>query len=198
MQQKEIAIKIPAPNILILNVTINGTAPLISHQWSEKAKRQMKEKQAGLKTKVREVRNPEQEYQSSYYRDSEGRIAFPALCIKQAMVGAARNIQGATMALLRGAVFVMGDLDGLIPVDYKAERMREDMVRLGGMSNPADIRYRGELSGWSMTFPIKYNADVITAEMVINLLNTAGFACGLGEWRPERNGDKGTFEVKLK
>lgn len=111
------------------------------------------------------------------------------------MVNAARNIEGVTMTILRGAIFVEGDDDGLIPVSFASERMREDMVRLGGISNPADIRYRGELTGWSMKFKVRFNADVIPAAMVVNLLNTAGFACGLGEWRPERNGDKGTFKV---
>lgn len=196
MQTKDIQIKIPAPNIQMLTVTIEGTAPLICHQWSEKAKKMIKDKQAGEKKKVRELRNPEEEYKSSYYKNSNGEIAFPALCIKQAMVNAARNIEGVTMTILRGSIFVKGDHLGLITVDYKSERMREDMVRLGGMSNPADIRYRGELSDWSMKIVIEHNADVISAPMVLNLLNTAGFACGLGEWRPEKNGDKGTFRVK--
>jgi hypothetical protein len=197
MKPKDIKICIPEPSIQMLTTVIEGTAPLIMHQWSEKAKSQIKEKQAGQKKKVREVRNPEEEYQASYYRNSDGAISFPALCIKQAMVNAARNIEGVTMTVLRGAIFVKGDKDGLIPVDYKSERMREDMVRLGGFSNPADIRYRGEVTDWSMKIVVQHNADVITASMVLNLLNTAGFACGLGEWRPERNGDKGTFRVRL-
>lgn len=197
MPAKDIQIRIPAPNIQRLATVIEGTAPLICHQWSEKAKKMIKEKQSGEKKKVRPVRDPEQEYQDSYYRNSEGKIAFPALAIKQAMVNAARNIEGVAMTVLRGAVFVQGDKQGLISVQYKSEQMREDMVRLGGMSNPADIRYRGELLDWSMKLVVEHNADVISAPMVLNLLNTAGFACGLGEWRPERNGDKGTFRVKL-
>lgn len=196
MKPKDKTINIPAPHIQMMEVTIEGTKPLIFHQWSEKAKREIREKQAGQKKKVREVRDPKAEYESSYYRNSEGKIAFPALNIKQAMVASARNIEGVTMTVLRGALFVVGDKDGLIEVKYKSERMREDMVRLGGISNPADFRYRGEVDDWSMTFIIKFNADVITDVMVANLLQTAGFACGLGEWRPERNGDFGTFEVR--
>jgi len=195
MGLREIKINIPAPNIQSMKIKILGTSPLICHQWSEKAKREFRERQAGKKKKVREIRNPKEEYEASYYRNSEGKIAFPALCIKQAMVNAARNIEGVTMTLLRGSVFVAGDKDGLITVQYGKERMREDMVRLGGISNPADFRYRGELSDWSMEFITKFNADVISAAMVVNLIQTAGFACGIGEWRPERKGDFGTFQV---
>lgn len=76
--------------------------------------------------------------------------------------------------------------------------MRRDVVRLSGIDKPADLRYRGQVSNWSMEFIIRFNADVLAPEWVMNLLNTAGFACGLGEWRPERNGASGTFEVETK
>lgn len=194
MQTKELKINIPAPNIQSMKVTIRGTSPLIFHKWSEKAIKMILDKQMKKAQKGREVRNPEEEAEASYYKDTEGNVAFPALCIKQAMVNAARNIEGVTMALLRGAVFVVGDKEGLIPVTYKEKSTRQDMVRVGMGS--ADIRFRGQVKDWSMAFVIKFNADVVSAEQVLNLLQIAGFSCGLGEWRPERNGDFGTFEVQ--
>jgi len=185
--------EIPAPNIKSLLVVIEGTSPLIFHRWSEKAKQMILDKQMKKASKGREVRNPEKDVEDSYYKNSEGKIAFPALCIKQAMVNAVRNVEGVTMTLLRGSVFVVGDKDGLILVQYKEKSGRSDMVRVGMGS--ADIRFRGQVKDWSMKFIIKFNADVISAEQVLNLLNISGFSCGLGEWRPERNGDFGTFQV---
>lgn len=41
---REMQIIIPEPNIQMLTVTIDGTAPLIFHQWSEKAKRMIEDK----------------------------------------------------------------------------------------------------------------------------------------------------------
>ena len=108
-----------------------------------------------------------------------------------AIVGAARSLDKVNMTNIRAAVFVVGDDDNLIKVDYKEKVMREDMVRVGRGS--ADMRYRGELRGWSMTFDIEYNGDVFSAEEVSNLLETAGFSQGLGEWRPERDGNYGKF-----
>lgn len=193
---KELKIEIPKPNLATLKVTIIGTNKLIFHKWSNKAIQMIKDKQAKKANKGRETRNPDEEAEGSFYKDSNDKIAFPALCIKQAMVNAARNIEGVTMTLLRGSVFVVGDKDGLIPVDYKKKSYREDMVRVG--MGTADIRYRGQVEDWSMTFLLKINSDVISAEQASNLLQIAGFSCGLGEWRPERNGDFGTFSVVLK
>ena len=194
MAAKAIAIEIPAPNIRKLEIMIVGTRPLIFNKFSEKAKKQMRDKQLKKPSKGRKKRDAKQEYKESYYRNSKGKIAFPALCIKQSMVGAARFIDDLPMTILRGAVFVEGDDDGLIKVDYKSEGMREDMVRLA--RGTSDFRYRGEVKGWSMNFVIKFNANILSAEQVLHLLQTAGFSQGIGEWRPERSGDYGTFKVE--
>lgn len=42
---------------------------------------------------------------------------------------------------------------------------------------------------------IRYNKDIITPSMIVNMLNLAGFAVGLCEWRVEKSGSFGMFEV---
>lgn len=192
--KKTTEIVIPAPNRKLLTVTINGTAPLIYHAWDEKAIQMILDKQMKKAAKPREAKNPEEDYKRTYYYDSEKNIAYPARNIKQAIVGSARFLNGVQMTILRGAIFVKGDAEGMIPVKYKSERMRRDMVTVGMGS--ADIRFRGELTGWSMGLTIEYDADLLSPEQVLNLLQRAGFSQGLGEWRPEKNGDFGTFEIQ--
>lgn len=186
-------INIPRPNIEQMKVSIKGTAPLIFNKFSEKAKQMILDKQLKKAKTGREAKDPQADYQNSYYRNKDGKIAFPATNIKQAIVDSARNVEGLPMTLLRGAVFVLGDEDGFIEVKYEEEGMRQDMVRVGMGS--ADVRFRGQVKGWSMEFLIKYNASVLSNEQILNLLQYAGFSCGLGEWRPQKNGDYGTFEI---
>ena len=59
-----------------------------------------------------------------------------------------------------------------------------------------DLRYRPEYRNWEASFVVEYNPDLIRPEDIVNLLNLAGFGVGIGEWRPQRNGDFGRFEVK--
>ena len=73
--------------------------------------------------------------------------------------------------------------------------MRCDTVRVGP-SKVADLRYRAEFTEWSCTITIMYNYCVLTPAQIINLLNIAGFGVGIGEWRPERNGQFGLFRVE--
>jgi hypothetical protein len=72
--------------------------------------------------------------------------------------------------------------------------MREDMVRIG--MGTADLRYRGEFKTWATTLHIRYNARAMSMEQIVNLFNIGGFACGVGEWRPGRDGSNGMFHVE--
>ena len=191
IQKTTKVINIPKMLTETFDVTITGLTPLIYHKWSEKMKKMIRDKQQKVPKQGREVRDTEQEYLDSFYYNSKGEIAFPAGSIKQSMVGASRSIDDVPMTKIRAAIFIRADEDNLIKVDYKEKVKREDMVRVGRGS--ADLRYRGQLNGWSMKFTIEFNAGVFSAEQVMNLLNTAGFSQGLGEWRPEKNGEFGRF-----
>ncbi len=187
--------EVKEPDFKTIRVTIEGITPMIQHKFSEKAKREMLEKQQKKAAKKKQIRNPEKEFEAAKYLNSKGKISFPALALKQALVAAARNVDGLPMTLLRGAVFFKGDEDdGLIVVKHKKCIMREDIVKLNGRT--ADLRYRPELKKWSMDLVIEYYADVLSADQVLSLLQIAGRTCGLGEWRPERNGDYGMFTIK--
>lgn len=180
-------ITIPQFDLRTIEATVIGTAPLICHRWSEKAKKQMLDKQMKKATKGKEAKDPEQDYRDSLYPHPDGGYGFPAVAFKAAMVRAG-TYQDMKMTFLRGAFHVLGEL---VAIDGEPS-MREDMVRV---STTTDIRYRGQFADWKATIPIQYNAAAISAEQLASLLTVAGFSVGVGEWRPERNGQYGTFRL---
>jgi len=181
-------IELPALNIQTVQLLLVGDSPLIVHAWSEKAKRQMLDKQMKKATKAREAKDPEADYEACFYRTPTGAYGFPAIGVKAAMVGACRFVD-AKMTMARGAFHI--DCEMLEVIGEPS--MREDMVRVG--MGTADIRYRPEFKQWRIPVAIKFNAAVISAEQIANLLNTAGFGIGIGEWRPEKSGQYGRFHV---
>lgn len=182
-------IELPKLNLQTMTVTVIGDSPLICHAWSAKAKRQILDKQMKRARARKEAKDPEQDYADSLYRLPNGRYGFPAVAFKSSMVSACRFAEGVKMTEARGAVHLIGET-----VTIQGEPTpREDMVRVG--MGVADIRYRGQFEQWQATLLIQFNANVVSAEQVINLLNTAGFGVGVGEWRPERNGSYGRFHV---
>jgi hypothetical protein len=189
---KGAVIVLPKLDIRTITIRIVGDAALVSHRWSEKAKKQMIDKQTGVASAGKEFKNPENDYSESLYRHPGGGWGFPAIAFKNSAVAACTSLGKAvaTKVGARQAFHVVGEL-----VRIEGEpSMREDMVKLP--SNVADIRYRGQFVEWACDLTLRYNARVLSAEQIINLMNTAGFAVGVGEWRPEKNGSFGLFHVE--
>jgi hypothetical protein len=186
----EQAIVLPALNIQFLKLRLKGDSPLICHAWSEKAKRQMLDAQMKKAKQAKAAKDPQADYEESLYRLPEGGYGFPSVAFKSAAVDACSSIAGVTKVEARGAFHIIGDM---VQIEG-APSPREDMVRVG--MGAADIRYRGEFREWAAEITLRYNANVLSPEQIANLFNTAGFAVGIGEWRPQRDGSFGMFHVE--
>ena len=179
---------LPELRLRRLLIEVKGTAPLIVNRFSEKARQMMLDKQTKKASAGKEAKDPEAQYKASLYELPEGGYGFPAAGFKAASVRAG-TYADEKMTFLRGAYHVDGDM-----VPIKGEpTMREDTVRLQGKT--ADIRFRGEFKDWSAVIPVTVNETAISIDQVVNLFRIAGFAVGIGEWRPEKNGAYGRFEV---
>ncbi|MCC6311362.1 MAG: hypothetical protein IT345_10650 [Trueperaceae bacterium] len=171
-----------------IRLKIVGDSPLITHAWSDKAKKMMLDKQQKRGAQAKEAKNPEQDYEDSLYRLSDGSCGFPAVGVKACAIRGAKSL-GLVMTDARAAFHINGDL---LKINGEPHP-REDMVRIG--MGTADIRYRGEFSDWSIDLPITYNARTVSAEQIVAMLDAGGFGTGLGEWRPEKDGQFGRFHV---
>lgn len=197
----------------VVEITIKGDTPLIMHAWSEKAKRMMLEAQTGkAKGKKKELRNPVEDFINSMYWLTEApteyteeafekaiengaRFGFPVTAFKQAAISAAYRMKWVKDKMgLRGAFFIESDCGDMIEIKSDTPIMREDMVKIG--MGTADLRYRGEFRNWSATFRVKYNINgEFSLENILNIINAGGQVCGVGEWRPERDGQFGMYHV---
>lgn len=193
---QEQAITLPALNLQRVSLMLVGDSPLICHAWSAKAKRAMLDKQMKKAKTARAAKSPEDDFIEALYLLPPGATwgeqtgyGFPAVAFKSAAVDACSHVSGVTKVLARGAFHLDGEW-----VEIQGEPSpREDMVRIG--MGVADIRYRGEFKQWKASLTIRFNANVLSAEQIVNLFNTAGFAIGVGEWRPQRDGSYGMFHV---
>lgn len=179
-----------------IQVPIIGTSPLIVHRFSEKAKKQMLDAMQGRKT-PKQVKNPEAEYEAAFHRLKDGRPGFPAIGFKQATVGGARFYgKDVTMTALKQFLFFRGEpgVDGQQLVAIVGEpRMREDPVPVG--RGGRDLRYRPEFPEWSALLIVTYVTSSLTRGSVLSLIDAGGMGVGVGEWRPQKDGDFGTFQI---
>ena len=197
-----------------VTIRIVGDTPLIMHAWSEKAKRMMLEAQMGVaKGKKKEAKNPVDDFIRSMYWLTQmpedgtmesfeeaiangARFGFPVTAFKQAAISAAYRMGWAKDKMsMRGAFFIDSNENGMIEIHSDTPEMREDMVKVG--MGTADIRYRGEFNNWYADLTISYNANgQYSLENIVNIINAGGYVCGVGEWRPERDGQNGMFHVQ--
>ena len=224
-----------------IKVKIVGDSPLITHCWDAKAKRQILEKELGIKAvrgAEKEKKDPVADFAASMYWldkmpdeltkanideaiDNGARFGFPLTGLKQAAISAAYRMGWSKDKMsLKGAFFIKPDFDGyyagdlvvsddrksieivpnvihpepMIEIHAESVTMREDMVKVG--MGAADIRYRGQFNNWWAEFTLTYNENGDKSiDEIMTILNAGGYVCGLGEWRPERDGQYGMYHV---
>lgn len=181
-----------------LIVPVVGVTPLIVHRWSEKAKRQMLDASQGRKM-PREPKDPEAEYEAAFYRLDDGTYGVPTLALKAATIRAAAYFgKNVAMTTLRQCLFFHGEttkggdlLNGL--TSHSTPVMREDAVRLGLGS--AELRYRPQFDEWATLIRVRYVKSSLTRDSVLSLIDAGGMGVGVGEWRPQKGGQFGTYTI---
>jgi hypothetical protein len=204
--KKDVGIELPPLNIGMMEVTLIGDSPLIVHAWSQKAKKEMLDKQMKKAKGAKEAKDPKADFEASMYRLADEGYGFPSVAFKNAAVTAGTSVAGITKIAARQAFHVLGE-DADVPGAFEGSKsrvnlarieggepaMREDMVKVG--MGTADLRYRAVFAIGHAKILVRYNANVLSEAQILNLLNTAGFAVGVGEWRPEKDGQYGMFHV---
>lgn len=180
---------IQRPNIFSVCLEVIGITPLIQNCFNQKAIEEMLRKHMGLSTQ-REKKIPMQCVELATIRNAKGEVCIPTTAFKKAMLAASTTVKGLKKTQLRIGIFIEGSA---IPIKFSRMVPQMDMVRLSGMSHTPDVRFRPRFEDWSARMTIQFS-ESIPVQTVVDLLNRAG-SVGVGEWRPEKDGPYGQFEV---
>ena len=187
-------IVINPPNFQQVKLRVTGLTPLIQNKMKETIIQQMEDARKGKAKKATRVPfDPKKEYLKSAYLQDDGSFGFPASAFKQCAVRAGKGL-GLAMTDTRTLFFVLPNAPDGECVQIKGSKptMRKDPVNVQGNK---DLRFRPEFRDWKAELLVKFDADRVTVEQIANLLNHGGQTVGVGEWRPEKNGTFGTFQV---
>lgn len=208
-QNEDIAVFLPPFEKKEFAMKLIGDSPLIIHAWSDKAKKEMLDKQMKKAAKGKGAKDPFMDFCDSMYWLSKkpenptmedvikAKFGFPSNAFKLSAVdGGYRGKATKNMTDSISSFFVFGETDREMAEIKGIPEMREDMVRIGqAQTRTTDIRYRGQFKEWSVNLRIEYNPASMSMEQIINIFNIAGFSTGVGEWRPQRKGSYGMFHV---
>lgn len=192
--EPSMGLKLPPINKKRVGLRIVGISCLIQHQWSVKALGMIRDKHAGKKTKTRDIRDPEAEGTGAMYRTDKGQPGVPAMAIKSAIISAAHKDIGIEKTLVKKSLFIIcNDSKNILPMECDEPVITEDPVRVGQGST--DLRYRPYFHRWAVDILFEIDAELLQVEDLLNLIDRAGFGVGIGEWRPEKGGEFGRFQV---
>lgn len=203
---KSQTVQISPPKIERATFEIIGTAPLVIHRFSAKAKNGMlKTMEAGSQSRKGKKREPfdsEATYNEARYISPEGWDGFNVASIRCALISACRLV-GFKMTLAKLSLFVEADgrdkLEpefGLIRI-YGQSRKLESVARVE--TGSAYITVRPCYDEWSAKVKIRYDGEQFSLQDVSNLLSRVGEQVGIGEGRPDSKNSAGmgwgTFHI---
>lgn len=182
-------IEIPAPRFTRFSMTIKGATPLITDNFSESAKDKLRRSQGGEELGKNDPRDPEREFEDSIYLLPDGGYGFPATGLKKAIKNAAIRLSEHKGTEVIAAFSIEADL---LRIDAGKPKRRDDHVVRNGKGNMA---YRAEFWPWSMTVPVRLYEPALSVMEFLRLVQDAGSGIGIGNWRAERNGNFGLWDL---
>ena len=165
----------------IARVTIEGTAALLFHRWSNEA---VAEKAAAAKnSKAKKSDNIE----SYVYRMDGGNLALPGEYLRQSLIGAARFRQDprsprkSAMDLYKAAVVPLTELADLGVKSWDYLDRRRVLIQRNAIT-----RERPALTaGWHATVELLVNLpEYVDTTTLLETLGAAGRLIGVGDFRP--------------
>ena len=188
-----------------VKITIRGTEPLIMHsayglnQRTELAqeKQEIVRRKGSNRTAADEARLALIECQQSFWLDDTGEITIPPEAFRSCLETAARKLkQGGDvregLMVARSAFNYDRSKLGNTPeeVAHKAQFVTTAVVQRVRV-----IRVRPKFDDWSATFSVEYDDELVDRAKLERWLDIGGRRIGLGDWRPEKSGRYGRFEL---
>ena len=196
IEQPKIEVRVQQLNCDTITIPIVGKTPLLMDRMTEEVMEGILKKQTGVaKSGQKKIRDIKTEINKAVHTTSKGKVGFPAAGFKRGMIESATFVGDKFFSkkLISGGVRIINADEGLIPITYK----KQDVLQHNIGSN---VKFTPQFHGWGCDLVIQYDANNISAQDIVNLLNYAGFYIGVGAWRPKGrdggSGEFGTFEVR--
>lgn len=177
---------------------ILGVTPYICNRVSEKARNILLcggSKKTHAEKAVSVKHDPMAEFRESPYttsrEDSPTLIEMVATAFKKAIGSAALDTPGATKSQITRNVIVPDQRASL----WGIPEVMMAVVISGDMARTPDVRTRAILPHWASEIRIRYPHPLFQEKTIAGLLALAGHMRGVGDWRAEKGGNYGLFEI---
>lgn len=183
------AISIKAPKFEMVDMVLEGTAPLVIARFSKKGELMDKMAQGSTakSKKDRQARDYDAEADAArHYNSTKEWEGIHAGAFRAAAIRAC-SLVNFKMTLAKLSIFIVQDDFDL---EYKTPLVRiygdseTDTSYTRNATGVVDVRARPMYKRWASKLRVRYDADQFTSEDVFNLIARVGVQIGVGEGRP--------------
>lgn len=189
-----------------VKITIRGTEPLIMHSaYGLNPRTELAQEKAAITSKPLRNRTESEnarlaivECLLSFWIDDSGEITIAPEAFRKCLETAARKLkQGGDvregLIVTRPAFKYDRSKLGNTPeeVAHKAQFVTSVVVQGKRME-----RVRPKFDDWSATFSVEYDDELVDRAKLERWIDIGGRRIGLGDWRPEKSGRYGRFELE--
>ena len=181
----------------IVSVSVEGISALLQHAFGAEF-----ESPDSSRPQLLQHGNPREQAEAVCYRDDEGKVYFPGAAIARLLREAGTNhkLKGSRRSVkfvVPSAVLVLEDR---VHILTKNGEEREDFeVDSRPVTIPSTkgriMRHRPRWDTWAARFSLEVDPTVLPVELVHQLLEEGGRRVGIGDYRPEKGGPFGRFEI---
>ena len=164
-----------------VEVTIEGTAPILFHRWNCESVESKGKAAKGSKEKKTD------DVESYVYRNADGELCVPGEYLRGAIVGASkfqqdpRSPRKSAADLFKATVVSLTELASLGTKDWDYMDKRRVCIQRNAIT-----RSRPAMSeGWKATFVLMINLpEYVNPQLLNSTIQAAGKLIGLGDFRP--------------
>lgn len=190
--QDAITVSITPPDFRIIDIHIQGTAPLVINRFSQKAIIQMRQTQeAGSTARSKRTREPKDFqalFEGAKHISDDGWEGIHAAAFRNGMISACR-VCGFKMTHAKLAFSIVPDgfdhVDGAPLVRLTSGDAEMWVAPVRNTTGVVDLRSRPMYRDWSAKLRIRYDNGVLSANDIVNLVSRVGLQVGVGEGRPD-------------
>ena len=172
-----------------IQVEIKGISPLLMNNPAS-----MLDEATQSKTRKRtEKRDIKTEAESLAYKDNKGFLYIPAQAVKGCLIGGASYIKFGKFSakpIIAGAVHISPDKISLGTKNYEID------IRTVVIQRNRVPKARPMIEDWKASFDLEYDETLVSnSDDLKHILEEAGKRVGLLDFRPQRYGSFGRFEI---
>jgi len=185
-------IAITPPDFRFVSMRLKGVSPLVINRFSQKAMEEMRATQeAGSTSRAKKVRTAKDFnalYEGAKHKSIEGWDGIHAAAFRNAAISACRAV-GFKMTHAKLAFRVIEDgwdmADGAPLVKILDGEAEQWVAPTRNATGVIDLRSRPMYKKWGAQLNIEYDAGMLTAADIGNLISRVGKQVGIGEGRPD-------------